>query len=155
MQSIDFLEQFIIKQSKKHIDNKSYLSSIIILSIGLEIMGGFFDKKPLKSPKQSKLRFRIAVNKLMDVKYSRYNLNDNLYESMRNQLVHSLLIGGKFKLSLTEKHLNENDGFVVFNPLLFHNDMIIALKRLCVLIEENKAFIKKIPDNSEFLVAFS
>lgn len=147
MQSIDFIEKFIIQQSKKHIENKSYLSSMLILTIGLEIMGGFFDKKPLKSPKQSKLRFKIAIDKLLGGKYSLYNKNDTLYESIRNQLVHSLLIGNKFKLSIIELHFSEKDGFVVFNPITFHDDIERASKRLFNLIVENKAFSKKIPDN--------
>lgn len=154
MQSIDFIEKFILQQSKKHIENKSYLSSILILTIGLEIMGGFFDKKPLKSPKQSKLRFRIAIDKLFGGKYTFYNKNDFLYESLRNQLVHSLLTSSQLKLSLTDKHLCNNKEYITFNPITFHSDIEGAVKKLKALVLENKLKSKKIPDNYSLLSDF-
>ncbi|OFX29615.1 MAG: hypothetical protein A2X08_04995 [Bacteroidetes bacterium GWA2_32_17] len=154
MQSLEFINKFILQQSKKHIENKSYLSSMLILTIGFEIMGGFFDKKPLKSPKQSKLRFNVAIDKLLGGKYSLYNKNDFLYEALRNQFVHSLLIGNKFKVSLNEKHLSEKDGFIVFNPLTFYDDIENASKKLVKLTSENRIVLKKIPDNYLILTPF-
>ena len=99
MTSSEYIDKFIILQAKKLQEQKFYLASVMVLTIGLEVMGGFFDKKPLKSPKQSKIRFKIATDKLLGGKYSALNKDDYLYETLRNQLVHSLL-SGKYSIQL-------------------------------------------------------
>lgn len=144
----EFFNLFIINQSKKLIDNKSYLAAIIILTIGIEIMGGFFDKKPLKSPKQSKARFKVAVEKLFGGKYAAINRDDSFYEMVRNQLIHSLTIGNKLQISLDETHLLNNDGFIIFNPLIYFDDVCKAKTKLSEMLMNKKAFTKRIPDSS-------
>jgi len=114
MPSSEYIDRFIILQAKKMQEHKLYLASVMVLTIGLEIMGGFFDKKPLKSPKQSKIRFKIAVEKLLGGKYAELNKDDYLYEILRNQLVHSIMSGKslQWNISESESHLLESDNII-------------------------------------------
>lgn len=154
MTSSEYIDKFIILQAKKLQEQKLYLASVMVLIIGLEVMGGFFDKKPLKSPKQSKIRFKMATDKLLGGKYAALNKDDYLYESLRNQLVHSLLSGKYFQWNITENesHLLESDHIIFFNPKVFFTDTEKAAYRLKQFITEGKAFEKRIPDNAEELL---
>jgi hypothetical protein len=147
MEPQEFFNTFIIKQSKKLIDNKSYFAAIIILTIGIEVMGGFFDKKPLKSPKQSKARFKTGIDKLFGGKYSVINRDDSLYEFLRNQLIHSLTISSKLHVSTEKIHLSEIEGTIIFNPITFYNDTKKACINLSELLLQKKAYVKRIPDS--------
>ncbi|MBI5538463.1 MAG: hypothetical protein HY951_00255 [Bacteroidia bacterium] len=147
MEPQEFINVFIIKQSKKLLDEKSYIASIIILTIGIEIMGGFFDKKPLKSPKQSKARFKIAIEKLFGGKYAAINRDDSFYEMLRNQLIHSLTISNKIILSTEKEHLINEGTSIIFNPVIFFEDVNKAYLILIKLFEQKKAFPKRISDN--------
>lgn len=154
MESQEFINVFIIKQSKKLLDEKSYLASITILTIGIEIMGGFFDKKPLKSPKQSKARFKIAIEKLFGGRYATLNKDDSFYEMLRNQLIHSLTISNRIQLSIEKEHLIIEEGNIIFNPLVFFNDVNKAYINLNKMFEQNKAYSKRISDNVQELSKF-
>jgi hypothetical protein len=156
MTSSEYIDKFIILQAKKLQEQKFYLASVMVMTIGLEVMGGFFDKKPLKSPKQSKIRFKIAVDKLLGGKYSVLNNGDYLYDAFRNQLVHSLLAGKSFQWDLSEKeaHLVESGNVIYFNPKMFLADIEKAALRLKQLLKEGKAIEKRIPDNVENLWEF-
>ena len=156
MTSSEYIDKFILLQAKILQEQKLYFASVIVLTIGLEVMGGFFDKKPLKSPRQSKVRFKIAIDKLLGGKYSTLNNNDYLYESIRNQLVHSLLSGKYFEwnISENESHLLESNNIISFNPKVFLTDTEKAASRLKQFITEGKAFEKRIPDNAEALLKF-
>ncbi len=150
MTSSEFVQNFIIQQAKNLQEKKAFLASLAILAIGLEIMGGFFDKKPLKSPKQSKARFRVATDKLLGGRYSIINRDDNLYELLRNQLLHSLLPGKSLVLDITENenHLLSVNNTILFNPWVFLKDVESGAIKLQKLMIEGKAFEKRIPDNS-------
>jgi len=150
MTTSEFLNSFIISQAKSLQEKKAYLASVTTLTIGLEVLGGFFDKKPLKSPKQSKIRFRTATDKLLGGKYAVINRDDYLYEMLRNQLLHSLLPGKALimELSDTENHLLLINNTLLFNPQVFLTDVETAVIKLRKLINEGKAFEKRIPDNS-------
>lgn len=156
MTSSEYIDKFILSQAKKLQEQKSYLASVMILTIGLEVMGGLFDKKPLKSPMQSKLRFKIAIDKLMGGKYSVLNHDDYLYETLRNQLVHSLMSGKCLNWTISEKeiHLSESNRIIVFNPKVFLTDVEKAATRLKQLLVEGKVYEKRISDNAEDLVTF-
>jgi hypothetical protein len=153
MTSSEYIDKFIILQAKKLQEQKFYLASVMVLTIGLEVMGGFFDKKPLKSPKQSKIRFKMAVDKLLGGKYSVLNNGDYLYEAFRNQLVHSILAGKSFQWDLSEKesHLVTVGNIIYFNPKMFLADTEKAALRLKQFLKDGKAIEKRIPDNVENL----
>lgn len=154
MEPQEFINTFIIKQSQKLIENKSYLAAIIILTIGIEVMGGFFDKKPLKSPKQSKARFKTAIDKLFGGKYAAINRDDTLYESLRNQLIHSLTTGNKLQLSIGKQHLVDDNGSILFNPIIFLDDVNKANVKLTEMLTQKKAFTKRISDSTVELSHF-
>jgi len=156
MTSSEYINNFIILQAKKLQEQKLFLASVMVLAIGLEIMGGFFDKKPLKSPKQSKFRFKIACEKLLGGKYAILNKDNYLYEILRNQLIHSLLSGKslQWNISESESHLLESDNIIFFNPKVFLTDTEKAASRLGQFLKEGKTFEKRIPDNSETLLKF-
>lgn len=150
MTSTEFINNFIISHAGELQKKKFFLASVTILTIGLEIAGGFFDNKPLKSPKQSKIRFRAATNKLLSAKYAVVNRDDFLYETLRNQLLHSLIPGKTivFDLSARENHLTLINNTILFNPQIFLSDVEEGIIKLRKLIQEGKVKEKRIPDNS-------
>ncbi|MDD5572146.1 MAG: hypothetical protein PHD97_13435 [Bacteroidales bacterium] len=149
MTSSEYIDKFIINQANKLQEQESFLASIMVLTIGIEVLGGFFDKKPIKSPKQSKLRFKMAIDKLLGGKYAELNRDDYLYEALRNQLVHSLMISRYITLSDSEKHLSMLGKSILFNPKDFLDDMEKAVTKLKQLLAEGNAFEKRIPDHAE------
>lgn len=156
MTSKEYIQKFIIYQAKVLQAKNAYMASLTTLTVGLEVMGGFFDKKPLKSPKQSKYRFRMATDKLLGGRYSIINKDDYLYEVLRNQLLHSLLPGRAliFDNIEKEKHLFQEGKAILFSPEVFLADIEKASIKLEMLISDGKAYEKRIPDNSHELIAW-
>jgi hypothetical protein len=91
----------------------------------------------------------MATDKLLGGKYSIANQGDYLYETLRNQLLHSLIPGNAviFDNTLTN-HLLLREKSLLFNPEQFLRDVETGANRLQKLMKEGKAFEKRIPDNS-------
>lgn len=156
MKSIEFIELYVVEHSGKLQNQGNILASLIVLAIGLEIIGGFFDSKPLKSPKQSKLRFNKAVSLLQRKKYATINSNHGLYEALRNQLLHALLPSGLLRIDnvTAEQHLEFSDGNILFNPEIFRDDVSVLCAKIRELISKGVMKEKRIPENAETLLSF-
>ncbi len=85
------IQHLFIKEIGRLQQQGFYLFSFILMAQALEVLGSFFDKKPLKARAQSAKRFSKALNILMGEKYRKVNADHWLYDKLRNQLTHAFV----------------------------------------------------------------
>lgn len=98
MYGIKFLTDTIFPEIKRLQSSGFYLPSNIMMMQAIEYLGSVIDKKPLKAREQSKKRFSIAIKKLFDTKYQYFNKNNELYDHLRNHLLHTFTSGSVFEI---------------------------------------------------------
>lgn len=122
-----------IEEAKKQLLLGNVELSIILLTLCIEWMGAHLDKKPLKTPKQTKKRFDHAINNLLRGDYAALNRDSFFYEHWRNPWIHTGKPSSLFKITRDKeyKHLSKTvDKKIIFNPDIFLMDMESALKKL-------------------------
>ena len=65
MRNEDFIKQRLIVVSQNLLDAEFYFPVFLLISQGIETLGGFLDKKPLGAKYQSKKRFHLAIDQLL------------------------------------------------------------------------------------------
>ncbi len=98
-----------------------YLFSFILMAQAIEVLGSFFDKKPLKARAQSAKRFSKALNILMGEKYRKVNGDHWLYDKLRNQLTHAF-VPSKHLLLCSKADKPENA-----EHLQWHNERLVLV----------------------------
>jgi hypothetical protein len=154
MNSIEFIQKFVIDQASFLQKNGAVMASLMVLTSGMEVMGSHFDNKPLKSPAQSKYRFAATTEKLLGGKYATLNRDHLLYETVRNPLVHSLVLSDRIVLINDTTHLAFDGKSICFNPVMFLHDCKAAFNRLQQLLETGKIKDKRIPSGCDSLITF-
>lgn len=96
--SSDHFSTFVLPQIKALQEKGFYFISFIMMVQAIEYLGGLMDNKPLKAREQSKKRFNKAISALFGSGYKVLNKNDELYNDLRNPLLHTLNQGSKFIL---------------------------------------------------------
>ncbi len=122
-----------INEAEKQLEAQNIGLTLVLLTLCIEWMGAKLDKKPLKSPKQSKKRFGKAIDSLFDGRYAALNRDSFLYDSWRNPWLHAGNPSSWFFITENSdlKHLSENDKKqIVFIPSVFLKDVQNALKKL-------------------------
>lgn len=122
-----------IEEAKKQLTLGNVELTIILLTLCIEWMGAHLDKKPLKSPKQTKKRFDNAIKTLLGGNYAALNRDSFFYEHWRNPLIHAGKPGSLFLITRDNsfKHLSKNENKkIIFNPDVFLSDIEHALKKL-------------------------
>ena len=122
MRNEDFIKQKLIDESQNLLDAEFYFPVFLIISLGIETLGGFLDKKPLGAKSQSKKRFHLAIDQLFENKYQELTDRDWLYRQFRCNMCH-IATTGAFIILATRKdnkgtHLEVIEGqrlFVVEN----------------------------------------
>ena len=122
MRNEDFIKQRLIVVSQNLLDAEFYFPVFLLISQGIETLGGFLDKKPLGAKYQSKKRFHLAIDQLFEKKYQKLIDRDWLYKQFRCNMSHLVTTGG-FIIIATRKdnkgaHLEVIEGqhlFVVEN----------------------------------------
>lgn len=127
-----------IEEAKKQLNSGNIELSIILLTLCIEWMGAQLDKKPLKTPKQTKKRFDIAINTLLGGNYAALNRNSFFYEHWRNPWIHAGK-GSSWFLITTDKnfnHLSKSSEAkkIIFNPSVFLSDIEKAFNKLTTKI---------------------
>tara|TARA_A100001234_G_C12497268_1_gene330362 strand:- start:169 stop:645 length:477 start_codon:yes stop_codon:yes gene_type:complete len=102
MRNEDFIKQRLIDESQNLLDAEFYFPVFLIISQGIETLGGFLDKKPLGAKSQSKKRFHLAINQLFENKYKELTDRDWLYKQFRCNMSHLATTGG-FIILTTKK----------------------------------------------------
>lgn len=132
----DFVQKVFIDDIQKLIDNKLYHFAFVIMAQGLEVLGSFLDKKPLKARDQSKLRFSHAINKLMPKEYRSLNDNHRLYDQLRASLAHTfttskyIILASKTNTNYTKMHLKYSEDKLILLVEDFYADFTKACLRL-------------------------
>lgn len=139
-----FIQDILIKEVGKLIDNGFNLFSFVIIGQGIETLGSLFDDKPFDQPRLSKKRFLKGMS-LFDSKYK--GLENVLYSDLRCGLAHQLRPKNNITLATSkdkeqQKHIHlqvgEKSKFFFLIVDVFYADFVQA----CTLV------VKKIEDEN-------
>ncbi|MBR5982696.1 MAG: hypothetical protein IK025_03105 [Bacteroidales bacterium] len=142
---INFLNG-IFSQAKTLVGEGNSVVSTLVMSQLIEIMGSYFDAKPIRSREQSANRFNTAIYKLFPIKYSKTNRKSFLYYQLRTSIVHTLTptCSITLKRGISDQHLIEKDEITEIYIGNLLNDTEKALQILIRLINEDKVKLKKL-----------
>ena len=142
---IDFLNG-ILSQAKSLVAEGHTVVATLVMSQLIEIMGSYFDAKPVRSREQSANRFNTAIYKLFPIKYSKANKKSFLYYQLRTSIVHTLTptCSVTLKSGTSDQHLVEKDETteIYVGNLLTDTEKAVGI--LVRLITEDKVKVKKL-----------
>ena len=142
---IDFLNG-ILNQAKSLVAEGHTAVATLVMSQLIEIMGSYFDAKPMRSREQSANRFNTAIYKLFPIKYSKANRKSFLYYQLRTSIVHTLTptCSVALKSGASDQHLVEKYEITEIYIGNLLNDTEKAVVILIRLINEDKVKVKKL-----------
>lgn len=137
----------MIEEIEALVKNNFTRVAIGLISQNIETLGAFLDKKPFKTPRQSSIRFHLALKKLFPAKYLYLNNNGFLYKQLRSNFTHlsieSQFLTVDFSCDKRSEHLKYRNGktTIVFSFLL--EDYLMACKKLLTMIDDSVLKDKK------------
>lgn len=136
----------ILNQAKSLVAEGHTIVATLVMSQLIEIMGSYFDAKPMRSREQSANRFNTAIYKLFPIKYSKANKKSFLYYQLRTSIVHTLTptCSVALKSGISGQHLVENDEITEIYVGNLLSDTEKAVGILIRLINEDKVKVKKL-----------
>ena len=136
----------ILNQAKSLVAEGQIAVATLVMSQLIEIMGSYFDAKPMRSREQSANRFNTAIYKLFPIKYSKANKKSFLYYQLRTSIVHTLTptCSVTLKSGTSDQHLVEKDEITEICVGNLLNDTEKAVGILIRLINEDKVKVKKL-----------
>ena len=142
---IEFLNG-ILNQAKSLVAEGHTAVATLVMSQLIEIMGSYFDAKPVRSREQSANRFNTAIYKLFPIKYSKANRKSFLYYQLRTSIVHTLTptCSVALKSGASDQHLVEKYEITEIYIGNLLNDTEKAVVILIRLINEDKVKVKKL-----------
>ena len=142
---IDFLNG-ILNQAKSLVAEGHTAVATLVMSQLIEIMGSYFDAKPMRSREQSANRLNTAIYKLFPIKYSKANRKSFLYYQLRTSIVHTLTptCSVALKSGASDQHLVEKYEITEIYIGNLLNDTEKAVVILIRLINEDKVKVKKL-----------
>jgi hypothetical protein len=142
---IEFLNG-ILNQAKSLVAEGHTAVATLVMSQLIEIMGSYFDAKPMRSREQSANRFNTAIYKLFPIKYSKANKKSFLYYQLRTSIVHTLTptCSVALKTGTSDQHLTEKEEITEIYVGNLLNDTEKAVGILIRLINEDKVKLKKL-----------
>ena len=142
---IDFLNG-ILNQAKSLVAEGHTAVATLVMSQLIEIMGSYFDAKPMRSREQSANRFNTAIYKLFPIKYSKANKKSFLYYQLRTSIVHTLTptCSVALKSGISDQHLVEKEEITEIYVGDLIKDTEKAIGILVRLINDDKVKIKKL-----------
>jgi len=131
MYNSSHLSEKVLPEIRQLQQNGHYLASFIMMMQAIEYLGAILDGKPLKAREQSKKRFSLAVRKLFGERYQYFNRNNELYDQLRNHLMHAMSAGSHFELVSAvqageNKHLTKNKGGKI---ILIAEELLIDIEK--------------------------
>ena len=153
MNSIEFTEQFLLKEVEAIEAANVRLHLLSAIVHGIETAGALLDDKPFKAKGQGNKRFGLALKTLFPARYSETNSKVNLYNFLRSHMAHSMLPAKQILLTNESKmHLEQLDSQLGIHLLTLQTDYLKAMSKLIELIESNQVKTKRIAfDNLEHL----
>ena len=152
-----FIEIVLIRDTGNLLKENFDYFTFVIIGQGIEVLGSFFDKEPFDKQGLSQKRFKKALNRLFDKKYSRRG--KWLYKNLRCGLAHLLKPNEKIRLTsfysgaTHENHLKRYNTELFIVADVFYEDFKTSCEKLIKKIEDPKnREIPKNKKNSQFLV---
>lgn len=155
----DSFEKFVIQDLKKALNSDVEVGTIILTTIGIECLSGYFMGKPADGK-----TFKSFIDEFMP-DYSNHAIT--IYKCVRNGLVHDYILKeheGKsflFTRDRGEKHLvpvEDRPGWYYLNRENFASDFLKAQEQFFEKVNQNQKFynrvLKRLNDGS-FLDVFS
>lgn len=153
MNSIEFTEQFLLKEVEAIEAANVRLHLLSAIVHGIETAGALLDSKPFKAKGQGQARFNLAIKKLFPASYIQANSHLNLYSQLRSHVAHCMLPAKTIEVHLNNApHLLFENGKVHLSlPILF-KDYQTAMRELLRLLKLGDLKNKRIVfDNLENL----
>lgn len=136
-----FIQERLLSEVKQLVEAGFDRIAVGIISQNIETLGAFLDKKPFKTPRQSSIRFDLALERLFPPRYSQLNKNGFLYKQLRSNFTH-LNLESRFLEYTFEKesknHLRFNDGKTFLNLHSYLFDYENACKKLLELLKSDQ-----------------
>ena len=88
----------LIGDIEEHIKNKQDFVAFILIALGIEFMGSFFDEKEFNLPGNSDSRFKNGISKLFKKEWYKNNATW-IYKQFRGPLIHQYRTGDEILLS--------------------------------------------------------
>lgn len=151
-----FLKNVVMGELGKIQQTDTTFMPFVLMGQAIEILGGFIDNKPMKTPGQASKRFSAGVKYLFGGRYWVENDNFYLYNALRNQMTHAFIPSHDLLLFRTTpegnlyRHLvRTQDGKLVLIGDVFYNDICKACDRLIQLLKDGKIKAKNIAYSDE------
>ena len=147
----------IIADVQNLIDNKQDFIGFLIIALGIEFMGSFYDEKDFNDFGQSETRFKNALSNLF--KDQRYrNKKDWLFKQFRGPLIHQYRPGDEIQLTSKCKndapldlHWKPSDLKIVFVLEQLFDDFKTAVQKLKNEIEKASNSLNKEKINGGYM----
>lgn len=139
-----FLEKVVIQELGKLQQIELSYMQFVLMGQAIEVLGSFWDNKPMKAKDQSSKRFNNGVKYLFGGRYRLLNEKNFLYDKLRNQLTHTFIAGNELLLlphkdtSSQYKHLDYCDGKLILIGDTFYEDICAACSRLLTYLKTGK-----------------
>ena len=126
----------IIADVEKLVVNKNDFIGFIIIALGIEFMGSFFDEKDFNDFGQSEMRFKNALSNLFKNKWYKNNA-DWIFKNFRGPIIHQYRPGDGILLTSECKnladltlHLKTVEGRKIFVLEQLFSDFKLAAQKL-------------------------
>jgi len=110
--SIKFIEDYFIKDIGELVELKKVLFSFNLIVQGIEVLGSFFDNKPLEKEGMSKKRFEKGLE-LLGEEYIEHE--EYLYKNLRCGLVHQSRPQERITLASSDNKLRRETHLITGN----------------------------------------
>lgn len=161
MKTRDFIQNVLGKEIKQMTTdaqgntNHAYIGFSLICQ-SIEVLGACFDEYDWENRYLSELRFRLAISKLFNNKYQKYNNKKtkiDLYNNLRCPMVHQMRPGNyiglseekhKFKKKPPLVHLSVCNNKLILIYEDFLKDFINACNKIVKMIDSGELKTKKV-----------
>ncbi len=145
----------IIADIQDHVDKKQDFVAFILIALGIEFVGSFFDEKDFNDWGQSKTRFMKGLELFDNTWYNEKSLF--IFQKLRGPLIHQYRTGGNFLLTSICKNNADADSHLT----VVDNKRILVLECLFdhfkVAVTKLKAYCQKndTKANAEYLTLYT
>ena len=145
MRNEDFIKQRLIDESQNLLEAEFYFPVFLLISQGIETLGGFLDKKPLGAKSQSKKRFHLAIDQLFENQYQELTDRDWLYKQFRCNMSHLVTTGGFIKLATRKDNKGEHLEVIEGQRLFVVENLVEDFHKACqtLILRLGKGEIKQ------------
>jgi len=151
--------EIIISDIEEHIKNKQDFVAFILIALGIEFLGSFFDDKDFNDNGQSEIRFKNGISKLFKNNWYKNN-SDWLFKKFRGPLIHQYrtskecLLTSQCKNSAPiSEHLKEYENRRILVLECLFEDFKLASHKLKNLAQKNNN-LKKEKLDQDYLTIF-